>query len=105
MTKQKNTLTNLFAACWKDEALKGRFLSDPKTVLGECGLPVQPGLNVKMVENADDCALKTPRHIFVTGVSFKADEAIRTLGNRHVSGATARSSWTHRTISNKIPIF
>ena len=30
MTEQKNQLASLFAACWKDEALKARFMSDPK---------------------------------------------------------------------------
>jgi hypothetical protein len=33
MTEQKNALAQLFAACWKDEALKARFMSDPKSVL------------------------------------------------------------------------
>ncbi len=27
MTEQKNQLASLFAACWKDEALKARFMS------------------------------------------------------------------------------
>ncbi len=30
MTEQKNQLASLFAACWKDEALKARFMSDPR---------------------------------------------------------------------------
>ena len=33
MTEQKNQLASLFAACWKDEALKARFMADPKAVL------------------------------------------------------------------------
>ena len=28
MTEQKNQLASLFAACWKDEALKARFMSE-----------------------------------------------------------------------------
>ena len=55
MTEQKNVLTQLFAACWKDEALKSRFMSDPKAVLKEHGLDVPDGIDVKVVENADDC--------------------------------------------------
>ena len=55
MTEQKNALTRLFAACWKDEALKARFISDPKAVLKEYGLDVPEGMDVKVVENADDC--------------------------------------------------
>ena len=55
MTEQKNALAQLFAACWKDEALKARFMSDPKAVLAEYDMPVPDNLDVKVVENADDC--------------------------------------------------
>ena len=68
MAEQKNALAQLFAACWKDEALKARFLSDPKAVLAEYDMPVPDNLDVKVVENADDCV-----HI--------------TLPNRHSAGA------------------
>ena len=54
MTEEKNKLGQLFAACWKDEALKARFIADPKAVLSEYGLPVPGDLDVKVVENADD---------------------------------------------------
>ena len=30
MTEQKNQLASLFAACWKDEALKARFMVRPQ---------------------------------------------------------------------------
>ena len=55
MTEQKNALAQLFAACWKDEALKARFMTDPKSVMKEHGLDVPDGIDVKVVENADDC--------------------------------------------------
>ena len=55
MTEKKNQLASLFAACWKDEALKARFMSDPKAVLAEHGLNVPDGMDVKVVENADNC--------------------------------------------------
>ena len=55
MTEQKNILAQLFAACWKDEALKSRLMSDPKAVLREHGLDVSDSLDVKLVENAEDC--------------------------------------------------
>ena len=55
MTEQKNQLASLFAACWKDEALKARFMADPKAVLAEYGMDVPDGMNVKVVENADNC--------------------------------------------------
>ena len=55
MTEQKNVLAQLFTACWKDEALKARFMADPKSVLREHGLDVPDEIDVKVVENADDC--------------------------------------------------
>ena len=55
MTKQKNALARLFTACWKDEALKSRFLADPRAVLKEYDVDVSDGIDVKVVENADDC--------------------------------------------------
>ena len=55
MTEQKNALAQLFAACWKDEALKARFMADPKAVLAEYDMSVPDGIDVKVVENADDC--------------------------------------------------
>ena len=54
MTEQRNQLAELFAACWKDEALKQRFMADPKTVLAEYGMDVPDGIAVKVVENTDN---------------------------------------------------
>ena len=54
MTEQRNQLAALFAACWKDEALKARFQSDPKAVLAEHGIDVPDGINVNVVENTDN---------------------------------------------------
>ena len=53
MTEQRNQLADLFAACWKDEALKQRFMADPKAVLAEHGMPVPDGMDVNVVENTD----------------------------------------------------
>ena len=55
MTEERNQLAALFAACWKDDALKARFMSDPKAVLAEYDMPVPDGMDVKVVENADNC--------------------------------------------------
>ena len=55
MTEEKNKLTRLFAACWKDEALKMRFLSEPKAVMRGFGMDAPEHLDVKVVENGDDC--------------------------------------------------
>jgi hypothetical protein len=61
MTEQKNQLASLFAACWKDEALKARLMSDPKAVLAEYGMQVPDAMDVKVVENADNFVLH--RHV------------------------------------------
>ena len=53
MTEERNQLADLFAACWKDEALKQRFMSDPKAVLAEYGMDVPDGMDVNVVENTD----------------------------------------------------
>jgi hypothetical protein len=41
----------LFAACWKDHALKARFMADPKAVLREHGLELPDGVEAKAGEN------------------------------------------------------
>ena len=51
MTEERNALTDLFAACWKDDALKARFMADPRAVLAE------RGIDVNVVENADNTVL------------------------------------------------
>ena len=54
MTEQRNQLADLFAACWKDEALKQRFMSDPRGVLADHGIDLPGGMDVIVVENTDD---------------------------------------------------
>lgn len=54
MTEEKNRLATLFADCWKDDALKARFLREPTVVLAEYGMPVPEGVTVKVVENETD---------------------------------------------------
>ena len=54
MTEQRNALAKVFAACWKDEALKARFMADPKAVLTEYGIAVPANINVNVVENTDN---------------------------------------------------
>ena len=54
MTESRNKLAKLFAACWKDDALKARLMTDPKTVLAEHGLPVPDSLDLKVVANDDN---------------------------------------------------
>ena len=54
MNERKNQLASLFADCWKDEALKARFVAEPAAVLAEYGMPVPEGVEVKVVENDAD---------------------------------------------------
>ena len=54
MAEQRNQLADLFAACWKDETLKQRFMADPKAVLAEYGMDVPDGMDVNIVENTDN---------------------------------------------------
>ena len=54
MTEERNQLAELFAACWKDETLKARFMNDPKAVLAEYGMDVPAGMDVNVVENSDN---------------------------------------------------
>ena len=72
MTEQKNQLASLFAACWKDEALKARFMADPKAVLAEYGMDVPDGMDVKVVENADNCV-----HITMPAPPSRLDGTLR----------------------------
>ena len=53
MTEARNPLTDLFAACWKDDDLKARFMSDPRIVLAEHGIELPDAIDVKVVENHD----------------------------------------------------
>lgn len=66
---EKNKLATLFAACWKDEALKARLMSDPNTVLAEYNMPVPSGIDVAVVENSDNCI-----HITLPARPMKMDE-------------------------------
>jgi len=54
VTEEHNALTDLFAACWKDDALKARFMADPKAVLAERGIKMPDGIDVNVVENTDN---------------------------------------------------
>ena len=86
MTEQKNALAQLFAACWKDEALKTRFMTDPKAVLAEYDMPVPDGIDVKVVENADDCVHITLPAPPAGDMELSDDELSNAAGGKHSSG-------------------
>ena len=69
MTEGRDAMTRLFAACWADESLKARFIADPRAVLAEFDMPVPDGIDVKVVENADDCV-----HITLPSAPASSDE-------------------------------
>jgi len=48
----QDKLQELFARCWKDEAFKKRFMSEPAAVLDEEGFDVPEGIKVKVLENS-----------------------------------------------------
>ena len=83
MTEQKNALAQLFAACWKDETLKARFMSDPKAVLAEYDMPVPDGIDVKVVENADDCVHITLPAPPAGDMDLSDDELSNAAGGTH----------------------
>ena len=92
MTEQKNKLAQLFAACWKDEALKARFMADPKAVLAEYDMSVPDNLDVKVVENENDCvhiALPAPP---VGYMDLSDDELSNAAGGCDLYGGLVRYS-------------
>ncbi len=54
MTEDCNAHTDLLAACCKDDALKARFMADPKVVLTERGIKMPEGMDVTVLENTDN---------------------------------------------------
>ncbi len=103
MTEQKNQLASLFAACWKDEALKARFMSDPKAVLLEHGMEVPEGIDVKVVENSENCV-----HITMPGAptghhELSDAELAAAAGGGCACGGTTTNckDWLHSVLSVK----
>ena len=95
MTEQRNALAKLFAACWKDEALKARFMSDPKAVLAEHGIAVPTNIDVNVVENSDNTV-----HITMpaapTGAADLSDEELAGAagGDESLSRHDHKECWT-----------
>ena len=40
----------IVAKCWEDEAYKKRFIQEPESVLQEAGIPLEEGINYKVIE-------------------------------------------------------
>jgi|GEM_PF-382884 len=88
MTEQQNKLAELFAACWKDDALKARFMADPASVLKERGMPVPEGVDVKVVENADNCV-----HITLPTAPTNTRELSDAELSSAAGGGLVQASW------------
>ena len=74
MTEQRNAMAELFAACWKDDALKARFMADPKAVLAERGIKTPDGMDVNVVENNDNTVYITIPASPSSGMAVLDDE-------------------------------
>ena len=97
MTEQKIALAQLFAKCWKDEALKARFMADPKAVLKEHGLDAPDNMDVKVVENTD-----TTVHITLpappAGDNDLSDDELSNAAGGFQEGCPVQTcSWSRRT--------
>ena len=88
MTDEKNVMAQLSAACWKDEALKARFMAEPKAVLAEHDMSVPDGIDLMVVQDSDDCArINPPLPPLGRGGSG--------MGRRWKKGRRSRSAWIH----------
>ena len=90
MTEKRNAMAELFAACWKDEALKARFMSDPKAVLAEYGIDVPDNIDVNVVENSDNTV-----HITMPN----APDGNHELSDEELSAA-AGGAWVPTQVAN-----
>ena len=50
MSQENGGLVSLVAMCWKNDELKARFVRDPIPVLAAHGMPVDDGMDVKVVD-------------------------------------------------------
>lgn len=51
--EQDKKMAKVIAKAWADESFKERLLSDSRRVLAEEGIPVPPGVEVKVLEQTD----------------------------------------------------
>jgi hypothetical protein len=86
MTEQRNALAKVFAACWKDEALKARFMADPKAVLAEYGMDVPANINVNVVENSDNTVHITMPQAPAGAGELSDEELSNAAGGSHAGG-------------------
>ena len=51
--EQQKKYGQIVAQAWSDESFKQKLVSDPAGTLAAAGMPVKPGVNVRVVENTD----------------------------------------------------
>jgi hypothetical protein len=77
--------------------LKARFMSDPKAVLAEYDMAVPDGMDVKVVENADNCV-----HITMpappTGSNELSDEELSNAAGGEARCATLGTLSENNTV-------
>lgn len=85
MSETHNPLARIFAACWKDDDLKARFMADPKSVLSEHGMDVPADVDVRIVENTGNCVYITMPAAPSAAVDL-SDEELRNVAGGKISG-------------------
>lgn len=70
----------IISKCWKDEAYKKRFIQDPESVLEEAGIPLEEGIEYKVIE-----APKMVQYIVLPREEVRA--AVQVLAKRFLNKA------------------
>ena len=73
--------------------MKARFMADPEAVLAEYDMPVPDGIDVKVVENADDCVHITLPAPPAGDMDLSDEELSNAAGG--ISGGWDASRWCH----------
>ena len=95
MTDSQNALAEVIVACWKDEALKARFMADPKAVLAEHGMKVPNAIAVEVNEDTDlHINLTIPKAPgAAAGLSDEELDAVAGGGNLFGDAGCCSDSW------------
>jgi hypothetical protein len=90
----ENRFGEIVSKCWYDAAFKKRFMSEPKKVLAEFGMPVPEGLDVKVVENTNDTMYLTipPAPSKPKGGELSDNQLDAVSGGVLTSGATVTAT-------------
>ena len=84
-TKNDEIIGKIYAQCHQDSAFKARFLSEPKAVLAEAGLPLPDSLKVNVVED-------TEPNVLTLHLPPKPAEGLSDQDLNAVSGGTSEAT-------------